>query len=262
MARPAKRQRTLIGEDHTADAAVLEAAAISDTEAAVRLCLNEAERALPLPCPFCLKSQVYSIVHDRTEVDRTLDDLAARGVFRVLKLPAKEDFAIVDCSRYRAAVEAAAATAPEEYRALFERFARFALDGCRGGACVVSWTELAKGLEMDVRDTEQAEVEAAVTRLVVAGLLVRDSVELQSMGTYRFAVPQAGPALAGVVRGREELAAVFRRAKFGQKLAKEVERVKLKSSPLGSRFHVRDMLGAGRLEAAETTRGTLYKLRR
>lgn len=84
----------------------------NDTLAALQLLCAQFPKPPKGPgtVPFAMRSQLYSLVKDPTEVDKQLDDMRLRHQIRLLKLPCNPDnCAVVQTSDYVAAIAAAAA---------------------------------------------------------------------------------------------------------------------------------------------------------
>jgi serine/threonine-protein kinase 19 len=79
---------------------------------------------------------------------------------------------------------------------------------------------------------------------------------------YDFALPCVGPAVRAVRAGREELLGVLRRRRGGEAPEAALARVRLRASPLGVRFHVRDLLGSGALLRVHTPAGPMLRVAR
>lgn len=78
---------------------------------------------------------------------------------------------------------------------------------------------------------------------------MQDIRKVHMIMTYRFSVwmPQ-------------ELLGMLTRRRHPEMFMKELEKKKLQSSPLGVRWHVRDLLGSGTLLQTQTTVGPLLRV--
>ena len=115
MEAPAKRRRLGPGVASTAAAAAAAAATSddnfdacdlpSDTLAAIHLLVARASPVMPVP--IVLVHELYSVVDNRTEVDRELHELLGRGTIALVRLPcAHSNKAIVFRNAYAALVRA------------------------------------------------------------------------------------------------------------------------------------------------------------
>jgi len=61
--------------------------------------------------------------------------------------------------------------------------------------------------------------------------------------TFWFSIPNIGPFITATSKGRNEILLMLQRKKYKEMLLKEIENKKLRGSPLGIKFHLRDILG-------------------
>ena len=106
-----------------------------------------------------------------------------------------------------------------------------------------------------LRRLTASEAQQAVEVLDNAGLVLR-----KDANSYLFAVPGIGALQGQMLHGRQELLQVMSRKKFGEMLARDAEKISLKHSALGARFHLRDLVGRGNVELVDTTTGPLAKV--
>ncbi|XP_072777207.1 inactive serine/threonine-protein kinase 19 isoform X5 [Taeniopygia guttata] len=196
--------------------------------------------ALP---PLLLRHQLYSLVPDRTAVDRHLERLRAEGRLRLLHLGLGPDaLGVVSARLYREKALAAVAGSPRE--PLVRRFLEVA---------VMARPELSYG-ERDMRDMGFGDSD--VTQLVAVGLLtVRD------VGSWWVAVPGVGRFVRALLRGRRALLSLFRRARLRQLPQGALGGGKTPpGAALGVPFLLHDLLGEGRLQSIPTPAGPLLRL--
>jgi hypothetical protein len=135
-----------------------------------------------------------------------------------------------------------------------------------GGATVGNSAEEADGAKASssaasafarspLRRLTASEAQQAVEVLDNAGLVLR-----KDANSYLFAVPGIGALQGQMLHGRQELLQVMSRKKFGEMLARDAEKISLKHSALGARFHLRDLVGRGNVELVDTTTGPLAKV--
>lgn len=229
-----------------------------DTLVAIRLMRAEFPKAEAVATrPFALRSQLYSSIPDRTLVDRQLEELKARNAVRLFKLATtKDDYAVMLVEDYAAQIEVerrrmeGGPVAPHVAAAL-AAFVDYVLPGT--SAAGVSQAELVRLLSckgLKVRDHH-------VSALIHAGFLVR---QLADQTAYWFSIPNVGRIVKAIVQGRKELMRLVSRQKFGEMLRSQLAAKRLRFSPLGMKFHLRDLLGSGHLVEVPTTAGPLIRV--
>mmetsp|Transcript_31252 Transcript_31252/g.100254 ORF Transcript_31252/g.100254 Transcript_31252/m.100254 type:complete len:139 (+) Transcript_31252:675-1091(+) len=98
------------------------------------------------------------------------------------------------------------------------------------------------------------DVKVAQRILTDCGVLVqRDNL------SFIFALPGMGPFFNEIMQGRREILNVISKRRFSEMLVREIEKIRLRFSTLGMRFHLRDVIGHGNIEICETTTGPLLK---
>ncbi|XP_062454533.1 LOW QUALITY PROTEIN: inactive serine/threonine-protein kinase 19 [Rhea pennata] len=195
--------------------------------------------ALP---PLVLRHQLYSVVGDRTAVDRHLNRLRDEGRIRLLHLGFEGDaLAVVFTEPYTAKVGAGGG-APQA--GLVRRF----LETGRAACPELSYEQS--------RVRALGFADADVTQLVAAGVLtVRDA------GSWWLAVPGAGRFVKAFVRGRRALLAAIRRSRYKEvALAELGQRRGLAGAPLGVAYHIHDLVGAQLVRRIPSASGTLLRL--
>jgi serine/threonine-protein kinase 19 len=200
------------------------------------------ERRLP---PVILQHQLYAILHNRTIVDKQVDELRQAGVIRVFRLGVEENTTcIVFTDDYKAhALRFADEQGLERH--LLVRFLSTAVTQCHD--VNFSKQKLATFLFSD----------SDITQLVKAGVLtVRD------VGSWWLAIPSAGLFTKSLAYGRRALQALIRRCKYHEILRQELETKKLpKAAKLGMAYHIHDLIGSDVVESVSTTSGPLLRLR-
>ncbi|XP_036105342.1 serine/threonine-protein kinase 19 isoform X2 [Molossus molossus] len=179
------------------------------------------EDALP---PIVLRSQVYSLVPDRTAADRQLKELQEQREIRVVQLGFDLDaHGIILTEDYRTIV--LKACDGRSYAGAVQKFLASVLPAC--GDLSVQQDQMTQ--TFGFRDME-------ITQLVNAGVLtVRDA------GSWWLAVPGAGRFIKHFVK---EL--------LGRRAPASVR--------LGLAYHVHDLIGAQLVDCVSTTSGTLLRL--
>ncbi|CAF2156592.1 unnamed protein product [Brassica napus] len=201
----------------------------SDTSVALRMMRSQFPRIdqASVP-PFILQSQLYSSVNDRTQVDRELERLRRDKVVRVFKLnTGQDDHAIIFLDDYLNQVDRIAKRMEEKKQSdtdIFKWFKEHVLDSKLEPS--IAHHELCSLLSLggNVKD-------AHITLLINAGLL-----------------------------GRKELLSLLKRKRHKEMFLAELEKKRLRYSPLDMRFHIRDLIGSGHLKTFQTTSGLVVRV--
>ncbi|XP_023378864.1 serine/threonine-protein kinase 19 isoform X3 [Pteropus vampyrus] len=216
------------------------------------------EDALP---PIALKSQVYSLVPDRTAADRQLvrgasatdrsrtqnpqsKALQEQGEIRIIQLGFDLDaHGIIFTEDYKNRV--LKACDGRSYAGAVQKFLASVLPACGD----LSFQQDQMTQTFGFRDTE-------ITQLVNAGVLtVRDA------GSWWLAVPGAGRFIKYFVKGRQAVLGMVRKAKYRELLLSELLGRRAPAAVrLGLAYHVHDLIGAQLVDCVSTTSGTLLRL--
>ncbi|XP_060696198.1 inactive serine/threonine-protein kinase 19-like isoform X2 [Hemiscyllium ocellatum] len=194
--------------------------------------------------PIVLKHQLYSIVKDKTTVDRQLNELKDLGHVRIFQFGFDTDvFGIVFTEDYKSKV--LAATAMKETASTVQRFLDTVVNSC---------TDL--GFNKDKMLKEFSFHDQEITQLVNAGVLtVRD------VGSWWLAIPGAGRFVKYFVNGRKAVLRMIRKSKYNEVLQSDLETRKgVSMVKLGIQYHVHDIIGAELVKCIPTTTGTLLRL--
>lgn len=258
---------------------------------------------------FVLKSQLYTVLKDRTMVDRELDMLRLKGEVRILRIASGvTDSAVLLRNQYRSEIIAAmnrargrvsqqvlspckgvtAATLSHPQTplngkvlptkptgqiipssgalcgGLVEALEGF-LQGVAGSYHEVSIDKrrllalMTQGLRATRPQVKAMATDNHITLLLNAGFVARDPVSDERL---LLSSPSLGVFVTNLVRGRMELISLVQRKKYGEVFQKEImKRKKLTHSSLPLKFHIRDLVALGRLEAVTTTSGVLLRCR-
>ncbi|KAJ6843074.1 putative serine/threonine-protein kinase 19 [Iris pallida] len=204
--------------------------------------------------PFILRSQLYSSVKDRTQVDRDLESMKKEKVLRLFKLnTGQDDDAIMFMDDYLKQVATSVkrlGTKSQQEMQVFEWFERHIIESKLDVS--INHQELLSLLSFggEVKDND-------VTLLINAGLLTRQLID---PNMYWFAIPNIGTILKGVSQGRKELLSFLNRRKYKEMLLAPLEKKRLRLSPLDMRFHLRDLIGSGHLKTINTPTGLLVRV--
>uniref|UniRef100_A0A8C5MSH9 Serine/threonine kinase 19 n=1 Tax=Leptobrachium leishanense TaxID=445787 RepID=A0A8C5MSH9_9ANUR len=194
--------------------------------------------------PLCLKHQLYSLIQDRTAVDRLLSSLQQKGELCLVQAGFDSDTFLV---------------------VMDQDLRRTAMANCDGGsrAQVVS-----KFLESSLFSPSKISYcreevmqkhrfsDREITQLVRAGLFtVRDA------GSWWLSVPGAGKFTTQFIKGRKALLSQISRSRYKEVLLTEL--ATRKSPPalrLGMEYHIHDIIGAGLVDCVPTASGALLRL--
>mmetsp|Transcript_8958 Transcript_8958/g.22079 ORF Transcript_8958/g.22079 Transcript_8958/m.22079 type:complete len:325 (+) Transcript_8958:240-1214(+) len=239
----------------------------SDTLAAVMMLRNKFPPSVPM-CPLALKTHIYSVVNDRTAVDRQLEELNRNNKVQIIKLASnRNDYGVALWEDYASAVCAcgedrrALSGGEEGIKGASELFGWF-LDSlvARISHCYVTDFQMERELRAFLASVEGADPNAYdehITLLIRSGLLTRRT---SVHGGYWISVPNVGIFVKSLNTGRKRLLGIVRRRKRGEMLQWDLEKVKLPKTTLGMPFHLRDALGSGIFDQIETTCGPLLRL--
>ncbi|KAI8523055.1 hypothetical protein RHMOL_Rhmol13G0044800 [Rhododendron molle] len=199
--------------------------------------------------PFILRSQLYSSVKDRTQVDRELELLRRERVLRVFKLnTGQDDHAIMFIDDYLNQIKRAVTrmqAKKQDDLVVFEWFKTYVLDSKLETS--IEHEELCSFLSSGGNVKDQH-----ISLLISAGLLTRQLID---PNLYWFAIPNIGSLLKGLSQGRKELLSFLNRRKYKEMMLASLEKKNLRLSPLDMRFHLRDLIGSGHLKTIETPSG-------
>ncbi|KAG6662758.1 hypothetical protein CIPAW_03G265900 [Carya illinoinensis] len=178
--------------------------------------------------PFVLRSQLYSSVKDRTQVDRELECLRREKVVRIFKLnTGQDDHAVMFLDDY---------LNQDDHAVMF-------LDDYLNQHTLLS-------LGGKVKDGH-------ISLLINAGLFTRQLID---PNMYWFAIPNIGSVLKGLSQGRKEVLSFLNRRRYKEMMLTSMEKKRLRLSPLDMRFHLRDLIGSGHLKTNQTSTGLVVQV--
>ncbi|CAK9140609.1 unnamed protein product [Ilex paraguariensis] len=204
--------------------------------------------------PFILRSQLYSSVKDRTQVDRELESLRREGVLRIFKLnTGQDDHAIMFVDDYLIQIERAVKRMEAKKQpdlAVFKWFKNHVISSKLDTS--IGHLELCSMLSLGgtVKDEH-------ISLLINSGLLTRQLID---SNMYWFALPNIGLILKGLSQGRKELLSFLSRRKYKEMMLATLEKKRLRLSSLDMRFHLRDLIGSGHLRTAQTPSGLVVRV--
>ncbi|KAK3091223.1 hypothetical protein FSP39_018065 [Pinctada imbricata] len=193
-----------------------------------------------------IKHQLYSILPNRTLVDKQLNDLKNDGEVKLFKLGVDmDDYCIMFTSDYKAHVQGVMADLGTP-KPVIEKFTQSLITKHRD-VCISKET-----LMEEYQFTDQE-----ITHLVKASVLT-----VKTIGGWWIAVPNAGIFMKSFLRGRKALLRMISKSKYREILRKELEQRKWpKICKLGLMYHLHDVIGADLIQCIETTSGQLLRLK-
>ncbi|KAI3915666.1 hypothetical protein MKX01_015491 [Papaver californicum] len=204
--------------------------------------------------PFILRSQLYSSVKNRTQVDRELESLKKEKKLRVFKLnTGQDDHGIMFTEDYLmqiGIVMKRIGAKMEDDVKVIDWFKNYVIDSKLDPS--ISHQELCLLLALGGKVKD-----AHITILINAGLLTRQLVD-SSM--YWFAIPNIGSVLKSLSQGRKELLSFLSRRKYKEMLMAPLEKKRFRMSMLDTRFHLRDLIGSGHLKTFNTPTGLAVRI--
>uniref|UniRef100_A0A803SLK4 Serine/threonine kinase 19 n=1 Tax=Anolis carolinensis TaxID=28377 RepID=A0A803SLK4_ANOCA len=199
------------------------------------------EDSLP---PLILRHQIYSLVKDRTTVDRRLSQLKDEGRIRIFQhgLDA-ETFFVTFTDAYKSKVLEFASG--KEFARTVTKFLDSVVTSCPD----ISYDKKRMLNEFGFKDTE-------ITQLVNAGVLtVRDA------GSWWLAVPRAGHFVKYFIKGRKAVLGMIQKSKYKEVLLSDLQNRRTpRAVKLGIPYHIHDIIGAQLVDCVPTTTGTLLRL--
>lgn len=190
-----------------------------------------------------LKHQLYSLISDKTMVDKGVNKLREQGDLLMFQLGFdSEAFGLVFASDYKAKVLAGV-----EGRNTQETVQRF-LD-----KVVSSCTDLSFSKDKMLR--EFLFTDAEITQLVKSGVLtVRDA------GSWWLSIPNSGKFTKYFIQGRKAVLNMVKKSKYCEVLKADLEERKTTSQvKFHMKYHIHDLVGAELVESIPTTTGTLLR---
>lgn len=241
-AQQEQRQRRRVERKREASWDEIAAQLPSDTLAAIQLFTRDRN-----PKQVVLVHQLYTLVSDRTAVDRELHRLRSTGEIRL--------FSMIGCSAVMLAVDFIALVqreiAEDKNKARVATVRRFLTALPR-----LSRTKVERAQLLKLTGSACVSADDTIMHLMDCGLVVRD-VSLDR--TFRFTIPRVGGLLEDIREGRKEILAIIRRTRHKEIMLKKLENKKLKKSRMGVSFHISDMRGLGMLEIVDTSMGELVR---
>eukprot|EP00466_Bigelowiella_natans_P012124 jgi/Bigna1/34904/e_gw1.7.115.1 len=198
-----------------------------------------------------LRHQLYSVVKDRTAVDREINRLRKANKIRYFALPTGGR----DCQ---------AIMLTEDFvDAVTKKNARAGKIGMVFLQCLPKLTSsyIAKSKLFEIlQATEDASItkedaESVTSLLMRLGVLIR-----RRAGEYLFSIPRASGLIVALHDARKEIKRIIQKRMYKEILLKELEKKRLKKSKMDIEYHIRDMHGLSLLEFVQTSVGVLVRI--
>ncbi|KAK7111982.1 inactive serine/threonine-protein kinase 19-like [Littorina saxatilis] len=196
--------------------------------------------------PIVLKHQLYSVMKNRTLVDKQLNDLRTNKEVKVFKLgPEETSRSIVFTDDYRKHVLKVMTDLKIE-SPVIEKVRQYILDQC---------TDVS--LDRDTLYKGYGFTDMEITYMIKASILtVRD------VGSWWLSIPNAGIFMKSFNRGRKSVTTMIRKSKYKEILKQDLEQRQWpKVARLGISYHIHDIMGADLVECIDTNSGQLLRLR-
>ncbi|XP_042973746.1 serine/threonine-protein kinase 19 isoform X1 [Carya illinoinensis] len=240
--------------------------------------------------PFVLRSQLYSSVKDRTQVDRELEVwflalilknfvesrmgyqylaiisviyyhfpfyrwcLRREKVVRIFKLnTGQDDHAVMFLDDYLNQIECVVKRLGEKKQGdleVFKWFRTHVVDAKLESSIEHQELHTLLSLGGKVKDGH-------ISLLINAGLFTRQLID---PNMYWFAIPNIGSVLKGLSQGRKEVLSFLNRRRYKEMMLTSMEKKRLRLSPLDMRFHLRDLIGSGHLKTNQTSTGLVVQV--
>ena len=192
-----------------------------------------------------LKHQIYSIVQDRTLVDRELNSLRDVGEIRFFKLDSGiDEFAIVCNKDYMSILHTCIKSRGKEDDADINEFIVKVLPQIKGVS--VEKSKIIKDFSFS---------DHVITLLMNLGILnLRDETSLW------IAIPDSALFMKSLIGGRKAVLSMINKRKYKEIFESELEQRDIKlHSKLGIRYHIHDIIGGDMVTKVSTTNGILLR---
>ncbi|KAL6050743.1 hypothetical protein QOT17_019628 [Balamuthia mandrillaris] len=218
------------------------------------------------PVPVLLKTQLYAIVTNHTDVDQQLDQLKKDGKLRLFKLLSlKDEYAIMLQEDYLSLIEITKQRHIDIQKR--ERANNKEPEECSAKA---------KDKEREKEEDSATEPSAAIfdifVRTVASTCCAKESITKAELSNLLFGdgpinetqitmLVNAGPFFSSCLKGRKEVITMLQRTRHKEMFREDLAKRKMRYSFLPPMFHVKDLIGKEVLESVETTAGPLLRLR-
>ena len=219
----------------------------SDTKAALGYVLSLFPRekyGSKLPA-IGLKHQIYSIVEDRTVVDRELNTLRDSGEIRYFKLDCGSDeFAVVYSTEYKDTIKKCMQDC-----------------GLQEDPGVVKFLEDALPLVKDVSVEKSKMIkEFFLSDQVITSLINLGVLNMRDEKSFWISIPGSAPYMKSLIAGRKAVLSMVKKRKYKELFERELEERDVSiHSRLGMKYHILDIVGGDMVTKVPTTGGLLLR---
>jgi len=220
---------------------------LKDTKAALNYLLSIFPREVfvnKLPA-IALKHQIYSIITDRTRVDRELNLLRDAGEIRFFKLDSGTDeFAVINSKDYTEVISMNLET-----------------HGLKDDQGIKEFLVKALPAIKDV-SVEKSRIirDFGLSDHVITSLMNLGIVNLRDEKSLWISIPFSAMFMKSLIAGRKAVLSMINKMKYKEILKSELERRDIKlHSKLGIAFHIHDIIGGDMVIQVSTTNGTLLR---
>lgn len=209
--------------------------------------------------PIVFKHQLYSLLENRTDVDREVNSLAEKGQIKIFQLGHRdEEFMILLTTDFTAFVK--------RYHGLTEHAKGENVSQIniptKGKGTVTRFLNEVVGCVSDISISEEILLnkygfkDKHLTELVNAGLLT-----LRNAGCWWFSIPGAGQFVKVFHKGRQAALRMIRMMQFKEILLEEFKKRKPPMSmKLGILYHSYDLVGSDFARCLKSTSGILLRI--
>ena len=192
---------------------------------------EEARQVLPNTPPLILKTQLLSLLSDSCAIAAESRKLIRSGTARCVHLPSGE-VALAPYDQIHPNVEGCTAFFEPDV------CAKWNIDGI-----------------VPEHIVQELVGEDGIKRLIEAGwLLLRDE------SSFWTVVPMLGEFMRNREKGNNELLNVLKKEKYKEMSVKDLQERSLKNSCFTAQWHVRDLVGSGKVQSVHTTDGIIIRL--
>jgi serine/threonine-protein kinase 19 len=235
----------------------------SDTETAVQILYRDFPRDPKIKTPpILLRSQIYSMIKEKTVADKELSILQSQGKIRLFQIPATiNEYYAVMVNDYENLINYAKNEAEtEKEKKLIDDFYNKVV---KKHLDVLITKDKMIELMLDfvpgnnptkISPTKQEKQKLDFSLLITLGF-----INNRDANTYWFGIPYFGSFWIECSKGRKEIIITIKRLQFKEILLETLEKRRLKNSVLGVPFHLSDMTGLEIIQKVDTTSGPLIK---
>lgn len=244
---------------------------ISDTHAAIRFLLNEFPAQVGLsPFPIILKHQIYTIVTDRSIVEKELDALLQERIVRRFdSATGRGECFICMNDKYVQHFQNMSSTHQNQKNKKNKNEKNASTTSTALSKLIVQFCTLAitnrsvditrMDLEERLNVSNKSELNALIRYLTGSGYLSMRTQRMQQE-CYIFSLPCVS-LVKNILNGRKEMLAILKRKKFHELLQSKLLSLSLKKSCMRTRSVLRDLVGSDTVIKVNTTSGPLIRSR-